>query len=403
MNICIFLDSPLHAPGGTVQSVLNQKTVLEQAGHSVFIVCLGRRTFDDHRIYYARPYICMINDDVNFAYLISNPVTHSRIMRFVRDNEIDVIHVQSESTTSRIGIKIARRLGIPVVATVHNYFWPATGPLQFTGGLIIEAQTLMLTGERLQPSKFGDNRLERAIRGLTETICKKVDAVISPSQHLRAKLQEAGISTPISVLPNPYVELPAVGAQSLLTTQDHATFVWIGRCAPEKRLIEFIEALAYARQRTEKPFRVTIIGDGPDLSQARAAVTRDGLEDIITFTGRLANHDVVEYIDAASMLVLTSYHFDNQPVVVSEAISRYRGVVYCDERISEGVSAAGLCAFDSSPASIGDALLTVIEDPDIARQYSEKARQEAELFKGGTYSTRFVELVRSIGSRDMVQ
>ena len=73
MNICIFLDSPLYAPGGTVQSVLNQKMVLEQAGHSVFIVCLGRRTLDDPRIYYARPYICMINDDVNFAYLALMP------------------------------------------------------------------------------------------------------------------------------------------------------------------------------------------------------------------------------------------------------------------------------------------------------------------------------------------
>lgn len=402
MNICIFIDSPLDAPGGTVQSVLNQKTVLEQAGHHVSIVCLGKRIIDDPNIYYARPYFSLINDDVNFAYLISNPMTTARVYRFLIRQRIDIIHVESESTTAALGVTLARRMNIPVIATVHNYFWPATGPLQFLGGLLIESQVLLFAHRRLRLSRFGNNRLERAIRGLTEQVCRQVDTVIAPSQHLAHTLREGGITTPIRVLPNPYVVRDEVPEPTILRRGAARRFVWIGRCAPEKRLMEFIEAIGLVAARISQPWQVTIIGGGPDCQLAQERARELQLDEIIEFTGHLPNAEVVAHIDAARVLVLTSYHFDNQPVVVSEAVSRYRGVLYCDERIQEGVATAGYLAEGPDAESLAKAMRELLEQPAIAEQLSRKARRAARDFSGPTYAASLEKVASSFSRRGMV-
>ncbi len=394
MNICIFIDSPLDAPGGMVQSVLNQREVLQRAGHTVYIVCIGRPLVDEDNIYYARPYFALINNDVNFAFLIDNPMTRRSIMRFLKARNIDVIHVQSEMTTSQVGIEAAHTLNIPVVLTVHNYFWPATGPLQSAGGFLVELLILMFVRQRLRLSVFGNNRLERAIRGMTELACKRVDRVIAPSSHLKQKLQDAGVKTPIDILPNPYVAIECVAAPEVLTATDRLPhFVWIGRCAPEKRLLEFIKAVVAMRQHTKASFRVTVIGAGQDLVEAQQIIHRERLEDCVTFTGRLDNERVISLIDQASFVVLTSYHFDNQPVVISEAVSRYRGVLYCDERIQEGVKHAGLRADGPSVEELVSVMLRVVEDPSLACRYSLAARQEAQMFSGDTYARQFERIV----------
>lgn len=397
MNICIFLDSSLDAPGGTTQSVLNQRTVLEQAGHTVYIVCIGRRVIDDPRIYYARPYISVINDDVNFGYLLANPLTSHKIARFLQPRAIDLVHVQSESTMAALGVRLARRFGVPVIATVHNYFWPATGPFQLTGGLFIQASVLLFTGKKLLLSNYGNNRLERAIRGLTERICGDVDTVVAPSAHLGEKLQMAGVATPIAVVPNPYVENGEV-APVLLQAAQVPHFVWVGRCAPEKRLAEFIQAVEIVQHTSSQPFRVTVIGAGPDLAKSRRYAATHGLSGIVTYTGKIPNTDVIAHIDNASVVVLTSYHFDNQPVVVAEAISRYRGVLYCDERLQEGLDRGGLRAKSPEPEAIAAEMLRIIAEPQLAVELSRGAKISASEFSGASYAAHIERIVRRLGS-----
>lgn len=395
MNVCIFLDSPLHAPGGMVQSVLNQRLALQAAGHTVYLVCLGRGNTPDTRTFFAKPYICIINNHVNFAYLLNNPLTTWRVYRFLKRHNIDVVHVQSDMSTARLGVKLARRMGIPVLSTVHNFFWPATGLLQTSGGYILQAVYFLHSGQRLRLSTFGDNRLERAVRGMTEAMCGQVDVVVAPSAHLKNKLQGCGVTTAIEVIPNPYYT-PAESEQSPALIGDTRLphFVWIGRCAPEKRLIEFVKAVALTAARTKRDFKVTVVGAGPDLARAKALASEEGVAQLINFVGRVDNQKVIQYIDDASFTVLSSYHFDNQPVVIAESLSRYRGVLYCDERITEGVSQAGLRTTSPDAAGFADSMVQIIANPAIAVRYSRLARSASEEFSHTRFTKRFEEAVR---------
>ncbi|HCH34771.1 TPA: hypothetical protein DEW05_04570 [Candidatus Saccharibacteria bacterium] len=403
MNICIFLDSPLHAPGGMVQSVLNQRLALQAAGHTVYLVCLGRGKAADVRTLFAKPYVCIINDHVNFAYLLNNPLATWQVHRFLKRHNIDVVHVQSDMSTANLGVKLARRMGIPVLSTVHNFFWPATGPLQTSGGFLLQAVYLLHSGHRLRLSTFGDNRLERAVRGMTETMCRQVDVVIAPSAHLKNKLQECGVTTDIEVIPNPYYA-PAESEQAptLLSNAHSPHFVWIGRCAPEKRLVEFVKAVALTATQTNQDFRVTIVGDGPDLVRAKALASKEGVAWLINFAGRVDNRKVTQYIDDASFTVLSSYHFDNQPVVIAESLSRFRGVLYCDERITEGVAEAGLRTASPDAAGFADSMVQIVADPAIAVRYSHLAKAAGEEFSYTQFTKRFEEAVRVARSRRVV-
>ena len=390
MNICIFLDSPLDAPGGMVQSALNQKAALERAGHQVYVVCLGKTVIDDPRIMYLSRAFVLINNDVNYAFLFTNKGIYRQVRQFIIEENIQVIHVQTDMTTAMLGVDIGRELKIPVLNTVHNYYWPATGFLRHFGGWIIQCLALYYRHDLLVQSKNGTNQLERTIRAMAEYVCEHTDCVIAPSQHLADDLRGAGVSTPIRVIPNPYDPQITSDPPSLLRVQP-ANFVWIGRCAPEKRLLEFIAAIRIVRE-SGRTLNVTIIGDGQDLPEARRRA-----EDLpVHFTGRLANDEITQHIDAASCLVLTSYHFDNQPVVIAEALSRYRGVLYCDERLKEGVDAAGYLTDAPSSEAIARAMSDIVDDPQIAQDLSRRAQTAAAEFSYDTFVRRFEDAVRSV-------
>ena len=103
----------------------------------------------------------------------------------------------------------------------------------------------------------------------------------------------------------------------------------------------------------------------------------------------MPNTQISDVYAAASAVVMTSYHFDNQPMVVAEAIAHGRGVVLLDERLTELVD-GGAARYTSQPtaASLGRSMIELSEHPEqlghmakVARhnrqRYSHQARRDA--------------------------
>ena len=81
-------------------------------------------------------------------------------------------------------------------------------------------------------------------------------------------------------------------------------------------------------------------------------------------------------MDAASAVVPTSLGFDNQPMTVAEAVSRERGVLYCDPRLGEGLGASGFLAANPQVDGLADALVALVGDPSLLVGLSGGAAQE---------------------------
>lgn len=93
-------------------------------------------------------------------------------------------------------------------------------------------------------------------------------------------------------------------------------------------------AMAHIQSRA----RLMLVGDGPERDNLLAQAARLGVEDRVVFMGRQSPVAVAALLKQADIFALASYRFDNQPMVILEAIASGLPVVYCDNNLKEGLS-----------------------------------------------------------------
>src|SRR5690606_27597339 len=191
-----------------------------------------------------------------------------------------------------------------------------------------------------------------------------------------------GVGRPITVVPNPIARSPRPAA--LLTAEQavRPRLLWVARCEPEKRPLVFAEAAIEALARTGNAFEVDFVGDGSQLPQLRKLT--EGHPNIRVHGG-LGHAAVIDLIDAASVVVLTSIGFDNQPMTIADASSRYRGVLFCDPNLKEGLANSGYLTETPDASGIADAIETLVTDSTRLLKLSQGAQVDSATFSAATY------------------
>jgi D-inositol-3-phosphate glycosyltransferase len=109
---------------------------------------------------------------------------------------------------------------------------------------------------------------------------------------------------------------------------DESIVLYVGRLAPIKGIDRLLEALTYIKQA--KPLRLLIVGgDGQNTreSQDLQRLSRElGIQDAVTFVGRVEHESLPSYYCAADVLVLPS-HYETFGLVALEALASGTPVV----------------------------------------------------------------------------
>jgi glycosyltransferase involved in cell wall biosynthesis len=309
-----------------------------------------------------------------------------------------MVHLQTEFGLAHAATSAAREAGIPVVHTIHTFYWQSTGAWQRFVTPILRVGLSNVTGRRITRQHFTDRPSDNLLRNLTLGMARRVDTVVSPSAHQAADLVAAGITVPIVVVPNPIARSPRPAA--VLTPQQASApkLLWVARCEPEKRPLVFAEAaiaaLAALPERTAA-IEVDFVGDGAQLDALRELTSGHPQ---IRVHGNLPHERVVDLMDAASLVALTSYGFDNQPMTIAEASSRYRGVLYCDPNLREGLTHSGFLTETPDAASLTAAIVQLTTHPDELVALSEGAKLDSATFSAATYVDRIMAVYASVGA-----
>ncbi|HYG84025.1 MAG TPA: glycosyltransferase family 4 protein [Verrucomicrobiae bacterium] len=396
MRICIVNDYSIEHIGGAVSSMFEQKKALEAAGHSVTILQLGNRpkstVFDLNGVIFIEPSFTLPRSLYDLPMLLSTPENLEKLRAILKEQRPDVIHLQSEMSLARMTQRLAKELGVPSVYTVHTFFW------QYKG--IVKAPTAWFLRNALelvfrQPLHLGTpegNVVEKTLKDITLSAAEAAQAVISPSAHQRDTMLRAGLRTPCYVVSNPFASSGSVPATPVSNNPQALRILWIGRCEPEKRPLEFIEAIKLASTHTKAPFTVDFIGEGSLLDDMKQRATMQG----VTFHGKKTHTDTVALIDTADITVLSSYHFDNQPMTVVESITRFRPVLYCDELLSDEIGKAGYRSDGPSPEAMAKAIVALAEDRRKVVELSRHAQKQAQLFSREHFAQKMSQIYGSI-------
>jgi glycosyltransferase involved in cell wall biosynthesis len=186
---------------------------------------------------------------------------------------------------------VARRMGIPVVTTVHG-----RTSLGWKDRLYVRLQ-------------------QRAFR--------RFDAVVAVSRPLADTLRAAGVAAQrVRVIRNAWaaeaVALDRLAARRALGIPEHGFRVgWVGRLSAEKGWDVFLRALAAMGAGAEAP-SASIIGDGPEAGAARALAGTLGLSRRLCWHGTVG--EAARLYRAFDVFVLSS-RAEGTPMVLFEAMA----------------------------------------------------------------------------------
>lgn len=389
MRVAIVSDFFPDYIGGAQTSMRQQRLSLENAGHTVVAVSAtrqwGSRYRRDRKGLWVRPRFVL--PLVDLPVIANSARVRNHIAQLLRDEQVDVVHVQSEFGLSHAAISAARECGVRVVHTVHTFYWASDD--SWHGFLAPLGRWLLnrLTKTRVTRRRLARKPIDSLLRNLTLTACLRADAVVSPSAHQAQDLRDAGVTAPVHVVPNPIAASEVPVRPLTPEAVREPRFLWAARCDLVKRPLVFAEGAIQALERTGGGFSVDFAGAGGQLRALRRLAKGHPR---LRVHGAVPHARLIELLDQSSALVLSSLGFDNQPMTIAEAVTRHRGVIYCDSTLSEGLANAGFLTETTDAAGFADALVHLVENPGELLRLAEGAEKDAAEFSGARYVQRIL-------------
>jgi 1,2-diacylglycerol 3-alpha-glucosyltransferase len=292
--------------------------------------------------------------------------------------DFDLVHIHTPFVAHYAGVRWARRAGVPCVATYHTFF-----------------EEYLHHYVPVLPRAFG----RFAARHFTRSQCAAVQALIAPSEPMRAVLLQYGVTTPIHVLPT---GLPAdrfragngaafraqagIGAERPLVT-------YIGRVAHEKNIGFLVQM--FARVLAQVPAALLVIaGEGPAREALRAQVASLGLSSHVHFAGYLERDTTLLDCYAAADVFVFASRTETQGLVLLEAMAQGAPVVSIAELGTRSilVSESGALVVPEDAAAFAEAVVRVLTDAGLREALAVRGRAYARTWSSAAMARRLAYL-----------
>ncbi|TDN42249.1 glycosyltransferase involved in cell wall biosynthesis [Curtobacterium flaccumfaciens] len=375
MRIALVTDYYLPTLGGVQTAVRALAESLRAAGHEAIVFCPLAAASPDPGVV-GLPVSGVFRPD-GYPFAWSPARLRTVLRREFAERRIDVVHTHSEMFAALGAVRAADDLGIPVVHTMHGRIdvytrnvlpLPSvtTVLLAFLHGRQVSAAGIRVAAD----APYTRTRTARRMWRVMLAQSRASAHVVVPSEHFAAKLVDRGVRTPVTVLTNgiePSV-LDTIGTVPARTlhADEPLRVVWVGRLSPEKRP----DVLVRAAHDFPSGVHVDVYGDGV----ARSAVARAARGADVTLHGSTPHDQVLAAMRSAHLLVSSSFDFDNQPMVMLEAIASGLPVLHCDPDLAEVVPAgAGFLASTPDAAGLAAEVRRLRADPGAITRASEAA------------------------------
>ncbi|WP_167132202.1 glycosyltransferase [Paramicrobacterium chengjingii] len=322
---------------------------------------------------------------------------YRRMQRVLKAFQPDVIHVQnyyrflSPSVLLAIRKYKSRRPHVRVIFTAHDYHvvCPNSGLQHFPHG---ERSDFPQTGPTMPLFARFDERsvMHGMLKSLQHIIAYRVlklrsvfDVLISPSETLAGVFRAYGVGDRIVIVRNPvdsFVPMPS--------RETDGDLVYMGRVAPEKGLVPFVEML----ENASIGVAVDVYGTGVDVARLENAASN--LHHV-----RLRMHHPVPRSELPAVLskfralIYPSAWVENAPIVVVEAISAGLPCVVPDGGGAAEMAAQGIATYQYA-ANDSSAAVTAVREA-LGEAKANQLR-DGTVFTFGAYKRRLAQIYTNV-------
>lgn len=267
----------------------------------------------------------------------------------------------------------AKKRGLPVVMTAHDYKLIAPNYSLFHDGAICE---------RTKPDRFWEavkhrcikrsviasalSAFEMALHRRLGLYRDNVDRIIAPSRFVQALLVEYGVAE------SKIVHVPHfIDASDWTPAYDGSYALYVGRLSEEKGVDVLIRAAA-----KRKKIPVRIVGTGPDEARLKALAAHLGAKNV-EFAGFRAGEDLRREYAGARFVVIPSVWYEVFGLIALEAYAAGKPVVATQigglaELVRDGET--GLTASVGDAADLAEKMAALWDTPPLCADMGRVAR-----------------------------
>ncbi|GEA15336.1 1,2-diacylglycerol 3-glucosyltransferase [Moorella sp. E308F] len=367
MHIGIFTDSYLPYTSGVVRSIVTFSNELRRLGHrvSIFAPSYGnsRPEKDIYRFHSLRA-------PTFKEFALAIPVAPA-LPRVLRELRIDLIHVHSPFLMGQLGARMARQLGLPLVATYHTLY-----------------------EEYVHYFPLAPRLMRKAVRHYTVSFCNRCQLVITPTEVITAYLRENGVKVPVVSIPtgielDRFQNLDSTWLRKYLQLPpEEIILLHVGRLGKEKNITFILQAFAFVHQQVPDT-RLVLVGSGPLKETLQSQARSLGINQAVTFAGSFPFEQMPAVYAGADLFIFASVT-ETQGLVIAEAKAAGLPVVavkaYGVEEMVVNEKDGFLTSLDINTFSA--CVLQLVKDLSLRRQMGEQARQNAVAFAAAAMARR---------------
>lgn len=312
--------------------------------------------------------------------LLSWKATHRAVLDAARS--CDAVHIQTPFVAHFAGLRVARTLGLPVMATYHTFF-----------------EEYLHHYVPLIPARL----LRFTARNFSRSQCNAMDAVIVPSSSMHQRLTSYGVCTPLHVMPTGVPLKKFAAGQRDRFRRRHGiadnrpVALFVGRVAHEKNIDFLLDA--WAQARAHRPDLLLLIaGDGPALGALKEQAHALNLGESVIFLGYLDSEtELPDCYAAADVFVFTS-RTETQGLVLLEAMAAGLPAIALSEMGTTDILGAGQGCLTppADAAAFAQAILRFFSDALLRARLRKEALALALDWSDDAWARRLANLYKAL-------
>ena len=286
--------------GGPASFVPKISKYLINKGHNIKIICLSDKEHLDYK------------DEFSVIRINRNLPIISRWFKTI----VKIYNVSKKSDLIFVN-------GLGTEATIANLFSRKKVIRKIVGDPVWErVYNKKLINEPFDD--FQENKhglfisLQKIIRNWS---INKSNLVITPSQHLKAFIQNIGCENDIYVINNGVeikkIEKGVTLAKELRMKSETTRLLVVSRLVSQKNIDLIIKAI---KRIENKNILLNIVGDGPEVNNLKNLVKEKSLNKRVSFIGKIKNSELHNYLEDADIFIQAS-NYEGLPHSILEAIN----------------------------------------------------------------------------------
>ena len=197
------------------------------------------------------------------------------------------------------------------------------------------------------------------------------------------------------------------GNATLLRSQlakDTVILLFVGRLVKKKGVTDLLNAYALFSESQRKSTELWIIGDGSERKALEQLCQSLGLDNQVTFWGKLANQQLPDYYAATDIFIAPSIRdssgdTEGQGVTLVEAMASGTAIISTDTGgISEVIehNHTGILVAPQSPLALKSAIIQLLEDNKLREQMAEQGKHAAQNYAWSQVGRSFQALYNQV-------